>query len=163
MIDGNTPVTLTMKQLLVTVGAGVGLLCAGLWAVLTVTTGGLRDDVSVIRQAAQTLQVSDKETALRLRESENKLADQIAGLRTDLVAFSGRFDATNANVVALTRRMDDFQKQLASRQAALNDPSALSAFADKIKGFTASKDASVVIVPFTADFQQGPVPMQMPK
>lgn len=150
MIDGNTVVSLTMKQLLGTVVAAILLLCGGLWAVLSITTGGLRDDVSSIRQSAQSLSAADKETAIRLRESENKLIEQIAGLRTDIATFSVRIESVNSNIAGMNRRMDEMQRQIASRAAALNDPKAFDTFIMRVKDAAGAQagDNKLIVVPF---------------
>jgi hypothetical protein len=55
-INSETKVTLTMPQLIL----GICLLLGGAWGILQLTTSGVREDVSVIRQAVQTLQTADK-------------------------------------------------------------------------------------------------------
>jgi septal ring factor EnvC (AmiA/AmiB activator) len=164
MIDGSTQVSFTMTQLLTAVVTAMILLCGGLWTVLTLTTSGLRDDVSVIRQSTQGLQVADKDTAVRLREAELRLADQISGLRTEIASFVGRLESTNTNVAnlntnvaSLSRRIEDFGKQLAARQAAFSDPKNISIFTDRLRDATAgAKDGTVVVVPFEPAFQMVP-------
>jgi hypothetical protein len=122
MIDGETQVTFTMKQLLIGLGSIIVLGGGVLWTVLSFTIGGMRDDVSAIRTSIHGLQTSDKEGAVRIREGETKLIEQIGGLRTEITGLSGKLDSVNGTVSTLTAQIIDVQKRLAARQAAWEDP-----------------------------------------
>jgi hypothetical protein len=147
MIDASTPVTMTVKQLGAGVIATVLLIIGGLWAVLSFTIGGLRDDVVNTRQSIQVLQVADKDGAIHVRDTEIKLIEQISGLRTDIAGFSGKLDSTNNAIAGLNRRMDDVQKQVAARQAAFNDPKSALSFVQTLKN-AGLDDNKVVVVPY---------------
>lgn len=152
MIDSDTKVTLTMKQIMWGI---VALVCSGgavLWAVLTFTIGGMRDDVKAIRAQTQTLQTADKDSAVRIREGENKLAEQIGALRTDIVGLSGKLDAVNSSVNTLSNQLQDVRKQVIAKYSSFDDPNFTTAFASRIsdvlkqKGFDKS---NIVIVPLS--------------
>lgn len=147
MVDSETKIVLSMKQLLSAI-AGLVLLGGGvLWTVLTFTVGGIRDDVSAIRASTQTLQVADKDGAVRVRETENRLADQISGLRVSIAELSGKLGIFSVSMNNLSGRVDDLQKQVVSRQSALRDPQATGRFIADLKKAGLS-DEKIVFVPF---------------
>jgi hypothetical protein len=151
MIHSDTPVTFTMKQLLTTIAAAIVLCGVVLWTVLSFTIGGMRDDVSAIRGSMHYLQTADRDGAIRIRDTEGKLAEQIGGLRTQLVGLSGKLETVNISISALSERLNDVQKQVASRQASLNDPKTAFAFVETIKK-AGLEDSKIVFVPFDASF-----------
>lgn len=149
-VHADTPVVITMKALLAGV---VGFLLVGgavLWAVLTFTIGGVRDDVTAIRNSVSGLQTAvqttDKGAIERSNEINSRLTDQIQGLRTDFVKYSERFDglsrnleATNKSIFVLGTRIDKLQAQLASA----SDPKQAQAFAEYLKKYS-GKDIAIL-------------------
>jgi uncharacterized protein YoxC len=152
MMTGDSAIVLTMKQTLTgmatLVAAGGGVL----WAVLNFTLGGVRDDVKVIRAQTEVLQIADKNSAVRIREGENKLIEQIDALRTEIAGLAGKLEGVNSSVSALSGQLQDVRKQLIARQSAWEDPKISATLARglsdalKQKGFEKS---NVVIVPFS--------------
>lgn len=140
MLSGDTPVTITMGKLI----AGIALLGATiagvLWGVLSFTIGGVRDDVSAIRQSVIALQTADKEGIARSNEINIRLTEQIQGLRVDFVKYaerfdvlSGRIDGMNKSIDIFTGRLEKFQNELNSAQASWNDPKRISTLVEALK------------------------------
>ena len=146
MVNAETPVTFTMKQLIIFLGTISGVVIA----VGGILYSTLHDDVKGIRNSIDGLQLTDKEMLNRARDAEVKLTEQIGGLRTDLATFSGKFDSAvtrfEGSVNNLTNRMDKFQMDLIVIQSAWTDPKRISEFAEALKkqGVT---DQPIVIVP----------------
>jgi hypothetical protein len=149
-IDSDTKVTLTVTQLFL----GICVLLGGAWGILQLTTSGVRDDVSVIRQSVQALQLADKDGSRRVGETELKLVNEIGLLRTSIASLDGkisplvsRLDFFDKSIYTLTGQLDDIKKQLATRQAAFNDPRSIQTFSASLKnlGFD---DQKIVIVPW---------------
>ena len=149
-IDSNTKVTLTMTQLLL----ALVVLLGGGWGIFTLTTSGVRDDVSVIRQSVQALQTADKDGIRRTGETEIKLATGIGLLRTTLVQLDGKLsplvaklDSFDRSLVEIGGQLADMRKQLISRQAVWSDPKNVDAFSSSLQKAGFQKD-QIVIVPF---------------
>lgn len=122
MIDGETSVAVTMRQM---VGGIVALLFGGgaiLWAVLTFTIGGVRDDigglrsdVSAIRGDLSKLQESAAAMPVKLSEAQLALSKDISGLRVDLESFRGDFKVVRVSLDDLGTKMDALVKQQPKR------------------------------------------------
>jgi hypothetical protein len=109
MLHAETPVTITMKALIVTLVSIAGIVVGAggvLAGVFYYSLGHVRDNVGQLRQSV------DSNTN-RTRDIEVKFTEQIGGLRTDLATFSGKLDNVAArfesSVNGLTIRMDKFQ------------------------------------------------------
>src|SRR4051794_3800811 len=98
-----------MKHVLSGVAALIVLGGAVLWAVLAFTVGGIRDDVSAIRATNQSLQAADKEGAIRIRETENKLVEQMGSMRVSMADLSGKLGTVGVAMTGLSGRIDDLQ------------------------------------------------------
>lgn len=151
-LNSESTVTLTMPQLLTVLAAIVG----GGWLLFSWTTSSLREDVGVIRQSIVALQGSDKEGAVRIREVDLKLVEQISGLRITIASLDSRFanfdskiDGLNKNIDALAGRLGEMQKQAELQRASLSDPEKLKILAEMLKKFGAPNDR-IVILPLEA-------------
>jgi hypothetical protein len=149
-IDSSTKVTLTMMQLII----AIVFLLGGGWGIFTLTTSGVRDDVSVIRQSVQALQLADKDGTRRMGDTEIKLTSEIGLLRTALVQFDGKLnpltaklDSFDRTLVEIGAQLADMRKQLVSRQAVWSDPKNVDAFSSSLQKAGFQKD-QIVIVPF---------------
>jgi chromosome segregation ATPase len=112
-MDAQTPVMVTMKTLLTCILSGAAILLGGLWVIASFTIGGVRDDVSSIRQSLiQTnaaLQGVDKDDQKRSNDINKDLGDQIRELnqnygdmRIEFIKLGGQFEITNKAVDSLT-------------------------------------------------------------
>jgi hypothetical protein len=117
-IGGETSVVITMKQ----IAAGIVALLVGggavLWAVLTFTIGGVRDDigglrtdVSAIRGDIGKLQESAAATPGKLSEAQLALSKDISGLRVDLETFRGDFKVVRLSLDDIGAKVDTLIKQ----------------------------------------------------
>jgi len=109
-INHETVVAITMKQL---IGAIASLIVSGgvvLWAVLTFTVGGVRDDVSAIRADMGELHKSATETPEKLRDSQEALSKEIQDLRVDLSTFHGDLRVVQSTVDDLKTQVADLKK-----------------------------------------------------
>jgi hypothetical protein len=122
-------VTFTMTQVL-TGAAAVAVLGGGLVAW---TVGGMRDEMSALRKTVGDLQVSDKQTAVGVRDTENKLINELSHLRVAIAALSGKMDNISGSMTALSNRLDDFHRQLVARQTAASDPQAATTLVRALK------------------------------
>ncbi len=149
VVTGATQVTVTLSQLIWAVSCLSAVVIASVTGITAYATGGIKDDVGLIRasvqESAKALQTSDKDGILRLRDSESKLAEQISGLRTDIVALRGDLSSTNKSLGGLGSQLSEFQKQGFLRQASFSDPKVVDALIDGLK--KAGIDGKVVIVP----------------
>jgi len=146
-LNGQTTVTFTMGQLLASVLTLVLTGGAVLWGVVSFTIGGVREDIGAIRQATQGLQVADKESAIRVRDTEGKLGDQLGAVRVEIAGLSGKLEATAAVMVQLNMRINEMQRLVTARQAALTDPRNAAQFASFLRS-AAGDDQKIVIVPY---------------
>jgi hypothetical protein len=140
-IEGNTVVALTMKQVITGIGALVLLGLGGIWAILNFTVGGLREDVGHIRNSIESLQASERDDALRIRDAENKFSLQMADLGNKITLLSVKMDAVNASVTVLSAKLDEAQKQ-----PSILDPKYAAFFVDQLKK-AGLDDQKVIIVP----------------
>lgn len=90
------------------------LLIAAFWAVATLSTSGLRDDVSAIRSTIGSLQGSDKDNALNIKQAEIDFTKQVSSLNVTLVAFTTKVDAFGAKIDTMSRSFDQLSEQMAS-------------------------------------------------
>jgi hypothetical protein len=110
-IDSETSVVIPMKHIAGIVGA---LLVGGgaiMWAVLTFTIGGVRDDVAAIRTDIGKLQESAAATPAKLNEAQLALSKDISGLRVDLETFHGDFKVMKVSLDDLGTKVDTLIKQ----------------------------------------------------
>jgi peptidoglycan hydrolase CwlO-like protein len=113
--DPTTPVPLTMRNILSAIWyfiiAAVTVIGTGalvVWAVVSFTIGGMRDDVKSIRESVQTLQVADKSNAASLQG----LANRIERLDNSFADLSGKLDTTNAKLAAINASIEALSKRL---------------------------------------------------
>lgn len=85
-INLDSPFQLTTKQILIAIAA----MFAGAWTLLVATTSSLRDDVSTIRKSVQTLQVADKDGAVKVKDTELNLSKEIPALRIAIEKMDSR-------------------------------------------------------------------------
>jgi hypothetical protein len=155
-----TPVTITMGNLL----AGVAAFGAVLWAVLTFTIGGLRDDVGAIRdnikglnveavmKAIDGLQTADRSNITRANEINVQLTQQIQGLRIDFVKYSEKFDSMSSKFDSMNKSIDSLSSKIDKLDSARSvpvsyDPKQLMDFTEYLKKY-AGDNSRVVVVPF---------------
>ena len=144
-IGAATPVTVTMKSL---IGGVVAFIVAGglvLWAVLTFTIGGIRDNVTDIRNSIHDLRGADTQSIQEMNGVNIRLTEQIQGLRTDFVKYSERFDVLSKNMVGLSSQIDSLQVQLKYMQTSWNDPKQLNELSEALKKNGAT---TVIVVPY---------------
>jgi hypothetical protein len=153
-LDGSTKVTLTMTQLLWSVGGFLTLVVTIVGTMIGLTTSSVKEELAGVRQSMQGFSLSDKEGSRRLADAEIKLTGEMGLLRVAIVGLDGRIaplvaklESYDKSIVVLTSQMEDVRKQLAMRQAAFNDPKAIQVFSASLKnlGFD---DKNIVIVPF---------------
>jgi hypothetical protein len=144
-VTSATYISITMGQALAGAVALVATVIGSVFTVTTLAVGSIKDDVGLIRTSVQAFQTADKDGILRLRDSETRLAEQIAGLRTDLVGLRGDLGLTNKTISGLGSQLSDFQKQGFLRQTSFSDPKVMEALIDGLK--KAGIDGKVVIVP----------------
>lgn len=116
-INGDTSVTLTLKQI---IGAGASLIViAGivLWAVFTTTVSPLRDDVSAFRSDVNGLRVDigklqDSTVTLtnKMSDAQITLSRDISGLRGDLQGFHGDFNVVKLSLEQIETKVDNLVK-----------------------------------------------------
>jgi hypothetical protein len=107
-VNGNTVITMTLKQLL----AGVVLFGGALWIVLSFTLSNLKTDVSDIRNALTETQDRNADTQQGATAADGELRAQIAGLTAEL-------KVTNAGLINLTTSMAGLDKSMKSVDARL--------------------------------------------
>lgn len=120
-IRGNTPFQVTVKHLILTVGAGVSALVVGLWAVITLTIGSLQSDVSDIRTVVTSNQDRNAETQQYATSADSELRAQLAELTAELrITNAGlsRLDATVAGLNESIQTVDAKLTQSVERQEA---------------------------------------------
>jgi hypothetical protein len=163
-INGQTVIAITMKQLLAAIAAIIILAGGVLWTVLTFTLGGMREDLATIRGVTVNLQAADKDTAVRSRDSENKLATEIGGLRTEIVALNGRLETFNVRMQAvdgavtkLAAQVQEMQKALYSKAASLTEPKNLETFVASLRRAGVDDASKVFIVPIDGTFGATPL------
>jgi hypothetical protein len=91
-IDANTQVVMSLSSFLMGVGAFLVVGGGVLWAILSVTIGGIRDDVHDIRSSIRGMNAIN-----------TSLADQIQLLRTDYVVLSGKMENLSGSIDYLSR------------------------------------------------------------
>ena len=151
MVDGETAVTLSMKQLLSGIAALILLSGGVLWAVLAFTIGGMRDDLRTIRDSIVVLQKADRDTVIRGRDLEVELIKQVAGLRMDIATL--RTDLDKA-VGVLKVSVEGLHKDFTVMQASWNDPGRVKSLIEEL-GKAGIDREKVIIVPMP-----GPIPQQ---
>jgi prefoldin subunit 5 len=162
-LSPETPVTFTMRQIYWVVGslgaAAIAVLVGGIgvW-----TVGGVREDVKDIREHITRLQGGDSDNVRRIADVNVKLSEQIQGLHSDLnnlhsditglgtqfKYFSDKLDTVNKSIAGLDNRIDKFDAQLASTQAAWSDPKAAATFVENLKKAGVESDR-IIVVPLT--------------
>jgi hypothetical protein len=91
-IDANTQVVISLSSFLMGVGAFLVVGGGVLWAVLSVTIGGIRDDVHDMRSSIRGMNAISA-----------SLTDQIQLLRTDYVVLSGKMENLCRSIDYLSR------------------------------------------------------------
>lgn len=104
-INGNTVIQMTIKQLLWTVGASAVLLVGGMWAVVALTMGNVRDDVSDIRTVVTSNQDRNAETQQYATSADSELRAQLAELTAELRITNAELSGLNDNIRAVDVRL----------------------------------------------------------
>lgn len=165
MVDSDTVVRVTMKQLIGT----ILVLLGGIWGLGFFLFGGVRDDVRDIRtsmqafqtstvasmQAFQTstvasmqaLQTSNVDLIMKLQASNGDLGTKIATSNGDLgiqiAALGAKLDAVNASMVTLSSRLDD-----SKQPSVFLDPKFAATFVEQLKK-AGLDDQKIIIVPMS--------------
>ena len=108
-INLDTPFQLTTKQISIAIAA----MFAGAWALLVVTTSSLRDDVSTIRKSVQTLQVADKDGAVKVKDTELNLSKEISALRIAIEKMDSRLVLTGNQLGFVGKSVGLLESQIA--------------------------------------------------
>jgi hypothetical protein len=153
IIDSNTTVSLTMPQL---VGGLVTLVVGGgsfLGLIMHANMANFKDEMTLTRQAVQALQTSDKETSLKIRDTELKLVEAMGGLRLAIerldgrfASFDGKLDGLGKSITELSARVTDLAKQPTYRPVNWGDTKSLQMFTDALKR-EGVETGKIVIVP----------------
>ncbi len=144
-INRGTPVNLTLGSFVGTVATAVVASIAACWAIVSFTSTGLRDDVSAIRASLSTLQGSDKDNALNIKQAELDFTRQVDSLNVNLTSFGTKFDSVNKSIDRLSDQMAIVQKQVSTPPVSFN-PTALVQTLKK-----AGLDGkTIVVVPYDA-------------
>jgi uncharacterized coiled-coil protein SlyX len=126
-MDTDAVMSISVKALLSSVIGGVLTFVvtggAVLWAVLSFTIGGMREDVGDIRkslgQAAAEVHAIGRESILRSNEINKNLSDQIQGLRVDFVKLDDRLDLVvnkfDTSLTLITNKFDASFNKLSDR------------------------------------------------
>jgi hypothetical protein len=116
-VNGDTVITMTMKQLLGAVASGTVLFGGALWVVMTFTLGNLQNDVSDIRKAVTDTQDRNADTLQSATSADTDLRAQLAGLTAELkVTNAGLTNLTNS-VAGLDESMRSVDARLAASVA----------------------------------------------
>jgi len=151
-VSGTTPVQLSIGQL---TGAVVALLAAGIgafWFVADFTSTGLRQDVSAIRATLATLQGSDRDNALSIKQAELDFTKQIGALNVTVALLGAKVEGLGAKLDALNVSLTEFGAKIDGLSAKLE---AVDASARGLAGQIESVGRRVI--------QPGPVPESQPK
>src|SRR5260221_11253188 len=93
MVSAETPVTFTMKQLIIFLGTITGVVIAA----GGILYSALHYDVKGIRNSIDVFQSTDKEMLNRARDVYVNQTELIGCLRTNLSTFSGNFDMADSH------------------------------------------------------------------
>jgi hypothetical protein len=115
-ISQKTPVLLTVGQLIGGMIATIVFAAGAAWAVITLTIGGLRDDVSAIRTDVGTVRGAIETAAQKLDDAQLALTKDIQGLRVDLVDFRGDFKAVTVSIGEMKNKVDTLYKATTGKQ-----------------------------------------------
>jgi hypothetical protein len=181
-ITEKTIVQFTFLQILSAIG--ILLIGAGtiIWALLNATTGsitenvrGLRDDLNLHRQTLHLMQAANQDAALRVRDAELRLTNEIGQFRLGIersaaqsISLESKISQIDSKLVnyentiikyassheSLIRSMDtlnvkitEMERIAAARQIRINDPAFLNNFRNTLSG--AGLDAGkVIVIPF---------------
>jgi hypothetical protein len=148
-ITSETPIQLSVTQFF---GGLATLIVAGFgiaWGMVAFGTGAIKDLNSIrtsLESATTAFKNADKDGVLHLGEAEKRLADQIGGLRIELVGLRSDLSSTVKTMSTFRDQLGEFQKQMQLRQVSFNDPKLMQNFAEALK--KAGADGSkIVIVP----------------
>jgi hypothetical protein len=112
MVGMSNTVSVSMKTLL----AGIAAFCVGLWAVLSFTVSGLKEETVALRtaldQTTQAVRAIDHDSLSRTNDISSKLTEQIQGLRVDLVKLDGNFSLVKNQFDQFGRSIDQFGKAM---------------------------------------------------
>jgi hypothetical protein len=143
-ITSETPIQLSVTQFF---GGLATLIVAGFgiaWGMVAFGTGAIKDDVGNMRADLNSIRTSlesattafknaDKDGVLHLGEAEKRLADQIGGLRIELVGLRSDLSSTVKTMSTFRDQLGEFQKQMQLRQVSFNDPKLMQNFAEALK------------------------------
>ena len=158
-VSEQTTVVLTMKHALWIV-FGMGTVVAGIvGTAVTGMLGTMKDDAAFTRQAVIALQAAERDTALKVRDTDVKLIEAVSQLRVTLdrldtglaasdtrMAGIDRHVAETANVLKdISGRLSDIAK-VQARAINWSDPRVVAAFVSRLEkeGADGSK---IVIIP----------------
>jgi hypothetical protein len=115
-------VQLGIGQLIGAVGTVLFLGTAAFWAVASFANSGLRADVSAIRSTLATLQGSDKDNAVNIKQTEVDSTKQIGALNVTLATFNAKMDSFGMKVDGVTKSIDQLSGQMDMMQKRIAEP-----------------------------------------
>jgi hypothetical protein len=115
-LSGETPVMLTMRQLIGGIIGAVALGSAALWGILQFTVGGLRDDVSAIRTDLGNVRTLAEGIGPKLSETQLSLTRDIDGMRNDMTTFQGELKGIGVSIGDMKEKVDILYKTSTQKQ-----------------------------------------------
>ncbi len=113
---------MTVGQLVTSAAAILAVGVGAFWALASWTSAGLRDDVSAMRTSLATLQGSDKDNAVNIKQAELDFTRQIGALNVTLATFGGKVDQVNTAIADLSQQIHGYQKQVSFSQRSGVEP-----------------------------------------
>src|SRR5260370_39800347 len=111
-VTHRTNVEFSMRQISGAVVALVGIGGVVLWAVITFTVGGMRDDIKEIRLDVSSLTKSVENASKQLSETQLSFTKEIGAIRVDFEGFRGDFKAIRVSLEDIKNKVDSAQKSL---------------------------------------------------
>lgn len=112
-INGDTVITMTMKQLIGGIIATVAVLIAAAWVIATVALGNLRSDVADIRTALTETQGRNADTLQTATTADGELRSQLAGLTAELKITNASLGTLSSSMSGLDASVKSVDQRLA--------------------------------------------------
>jgi hypothetical protein len=116
-VNGDTVITMTMKQLLAGVVAAALLLIGGIWGVTAFTLGNMRDDVANIRTALTETQGLNANTHQTSTTADGELRSQLASLTAELKITNASLGMLSSSMSGLDASVKSVDQRLAASVA----------------------------------------------
>lgn len=113
-IGGDTVITVTVKQLIVGVGAAAVVFFGAVWTATTLTLGNLRTDVADIRAAVTDAQDRNANTHQAATTADGDLRAQLTGLTAELKVTNANLGLLSGSVSGLNDSVKSVDDRLAT-------------------------------------------------